>query len=225
MYQTTNLKSITPEEIDHYELGISFAPEPGSLFSYSLDASYFFNDGRNRVVIVNNIPGNTSSVSSFKLHGLELAAAFQVSPGKTFADTIEVFTGGTWYMDVTAIGEDGTTVKRMPFTPVFSLSAGFRWTFLSHFKLSGDFNYMHDFYTGVLALTPTFTSPPDENRLRDIYILNLRMGYNFAKYSRRIADSELFFSLNNVFNYEYEYFTAYIMPGFTFTIGLNLSIR
>ena len=220
-YQAADLKSIQPEKIDHFEAGITFAPQPRRFFSYVLDASYFFNDGRNRIIRVGNIPGNASS-SSFKLQGLELAASAVVFTGKQQAGDIELFAGGTWYTSVAVTDEQGNIANRMPFTPVFSLSAGFSWTFLRFFNISGDFNILHNFYTGTLGLSPIITAPPQENRLRDIYLLNMRLAYEFASEAWRITNAELFFSVNNVFHYQYEYFTGYIMPGITFMTGFTI---
>ena len=219
VFRATDLKKVEPEKIDHFEAGITFAPEPGNLFSYKLDGSYFYNDGKNRIIVTSQIPGNTSPVSSFSLQGLELAAAFNFFPKKLFADTIELFTGSTWYTDLTATDENGNTVKKMPFTPVFSLSAGFRWVFLKKVYLSGNFQYLHELYTGGLGPSSSFTAPPEGNKLNDIFLLNLRLGFNFAREKWRLEDSELFVSVNNVFNTEYEYYTGYVMPGITFMIG------
>ncbi len=224
-YKEADLKSVKAETIDHFEGGISFAPEAGELFSYRLDASYFFDDGKNRIIVNVQVPGNAFSVSSFNLQGLELAAAFNLFPKKLFADTVELFTGVTWYTDLTAKDEDGNTAKKMPFTPVFSLSAGFRWVFLENFHLAGDFQYLHELYTGGLGLSSSFTAPDESQKLKDIYLLNLRLGFSFKKEKWRLADSELFISVNNVFNHQYEYYTGYVMPGITYMLGGSFKFK
>ena len=224
-YKDADLKSVEPEKIDHFEAGISYAPKPGTLFSYALDGSYFYDDGKNRIIVNSQIPGNASSVSSFTLQGLELAASLKFPPKKLFADIVDVFAGGTWYADLTATDENGNTAKKMPFTPVFSLSGGLRWAFLKNFHLSGDFQYLHDIYTGGMRPSPSFSEPPEENKLKDIFLLNLRLGFSFTKEKWRLADSELFVSVNNVFNTQYEYYAGYAMPGITWMIGGSFKFK
>jgi iron complex outermembrane receptor protein len=223
--QEVDLKGIRPETVDHFEAGLSFSPSSANLFSYTLDGSYFYNYGNNRIIIVDNIPGNASSASSFSLHGFELAGSVNIAPRRLSVDTIDFFAGAVWYANVRATDEDGNTTGRMPFTPDFSLSAGFRWAFLNKFNLSGDFKYLHNFYGGGLSLSPTITPPAEVDNLRDIYILNLRLGFNFARESLRLSNSEVFFSVNNVFNHQYEYFTGYLMPGVTFMTGFSFRFR
>jgi len=224
-YKSADLKNIEPETIDHFEAGITFAPKPSHFFSCTLDASYFYNDGRNRIIVASQIPVNASSISSFKLQGLELAASFKFYPDKLFIETFELFTGSTWYTDLSAVDENGNTAKKMPFTPVFSLSSGFRWVFLKHFNLSGDLQYLHDLYTGGLGPSSAFTAPSEENKLADIFLLNLRLGFKPIKENWHLADSEIFVSVNNVFNTQYEYYTGYIMPGITYMIGFNFKFK
>jgi len=225
VFQITDLNSVEPEKIDHFEAGITFAPKPSHFFSCTLDASYFFDNGKNRIIVTSQVPGNASSVSSFKLQGLELSASFKIFPGKLYADTVELFAGSTWYTDLKATDENGNSTKQIPFTPVFSLSAGFRWVFLKHFNLSGDFQFLHNLCTGTMGSSPTFTAPAEEDKLDDIFLLNLRLGYNLVQEKWRLADSEIFVSVNNVFNTKYEYYTGYIMPGITYMIGFNFKLK
>ncbi|MCL2412306.1 MAG: TonB-dependent receptor plug domain-containing protein [Treponema sp.] len=225
LFNTTDLSRIEPETIDHFEAGITLTNQSGSRFSFSLDASYFYNIGRNRIILVSQVPGNASAVSSFALQGLELAGSFGFSPARLLADTIEIFAGGTWYTDLTAVDEDGNVARKMPFTPLFSLSAGFRWVFFENFSLSGDLKYLHEFYSGGLGLSPSFTEPLAENRLNDIFLLNLRAGFRFENTNWRLMDSELFVSVNNVLNVRYEYYAGFVMPGITFMIGFNFRFR
>ncbi len=224
-YNEADLKSIEPEKIDHFEGGITFTPEAEELFSYKLDGSYFFDSGRDRIIVNSMIPGNASSVSSFKLQGLELAASFNLFPKKMFADTVELFTGVTWYTNLTATDENGNTAEKMPFTPDFSMSAGFRWVFLENFHLAGDFRLLHELYTGGLGLSSSFMEPAEDSKLKDIYLLNLRLGYSFKKEKWRLSDSELFVSVNNVFDYQYEYYAGYVMPGITYMIGGSFKFK
>ncbi|MCL2763117.1 MAG: TonB-dependent receptor plug domain-containing protein [Treponema sp.] len=221
-YESADLKRIEPETIDHFEAGLRFAPRPRTFFSYALDGSYFYNVGKNRIIVTSQVPGNASSLASFTLQGLELAASVDFFPEKLFANTIGIFAGGTWYTDVSATDEKGNTVKKMPFTPTFSLSAGFRWVFLDNFYLSGDLQYLHDLYTGWLSPS---SAPAAAHTLNDIFLLNLRLGFNFTKTQWRLADSELFISVNNVCNTQYEYYTGYVMPGITYMLGCSFRFK
>ena len=225
VFQMTDLNSVEPEKIDHFEAGITFAPKPSHFFSCTLDGSYFYDNGKNRIIVTSQVPGNASSVSSFKLQGLELAASFKIFPYKLYADTIELFAGSTWYTDLKVTDENRNTAKQMPFIPVFNLSAGFRWVFLKHLNLSGDIQYLHNLYTGTMGLSSVITAPVKENKLDDIFLLNLRLGFKLIKENWHLADSEIFVLVNNVLNTQYEYYTGYIMPGVTFITGFNIKFK
>ena len=84
---------------------------------------------------------------------------------------------------------------------------------------------MHDLYTGGLGPSSAFTAPSEENKLADIFLLNLRLGFKPIKENWHLADSEIFVSVNNVFNTQYEYYTGYIMPGITYMIGFNFKFK
>jgi outer membrane receptor protein involved in Fe transport len=55
--------------------------------------------------------------------------------------------------------------------------------------------------------------------------LNIRLGFSLKKEEWRLEDSELFVSVNNVLNYQYEYYTGYIMPGITVMLGARLKFK
>jgi len=80
-------------------------------------------------------------------------------------------------------------------------------------------------YTGLLGLSPTFSAPAEDNKLNDIFLLNLRLGFNFNKEKWRLANSGIFISVNNVFNTQYEYYSGYIMPGITYMLGFNFKFK
>ena len=218
-YNAADLKSVEPEKNDCFEWGISFAPKAGKLFSYALDSSYFYIDGKDRIIVNSQIPGNASPVSFFRLQGLELAASINFFPDKLLAKTIEIFYGSTWYTDLSASDENGNTVKKMPFTPDFSLSTGFRWVFFDNFHLGGDFQFLRQMYSGGLGQSPSFSAPAEENKLKDICLLNLRLGFRYANEKWRLVDSEIFVSVNNILDYQYEYYTGFVMPGITWMAG------
>jgi iron complex outermembrane receptor protein len=219
---TAALKQARPETVHHIEGGVSYKWRSFA----AVNASYFYDDGRDRIVASGpDIPGNVSSVSYFRIQGAELGGSVSFTPDKLFLKRLEFFTGGTWITNISAKGEDGREVTRMPYTPVFSMSVGFKWTLLHNFRLSGDYQMLSGLYGGNLQNTASFTELTESARLDDIHLLNLRLGYSLQYRPWHIEDGEIFVSLNNALNRKYEYYAGYVMPGITFTLGGRIKFK
>lgn len=218
-----NLKEARPETVHHFEGGVSFRRP--SLFS--LGASYYYDDGRDRIVAAGaNAPGNASLASYFRIQGFEGGGSFSFNKNWLMLKALEVFAGYNWIISLRARGEDGKEVDRMPYTPVFTASAGFKWTFLEKFQLSGDYQFLHDLYSGGLSPTgASFFDPSESQRLQDISLFNLRLAYSFAYKPWRLENGEVFVAAANLFNRGYEYYQGYTMPGFSLTLGAGLRFK
>lgn len=221
-YSNADLKQVNPEIVYHFEAGIThnWPMLYGRDIGGSLGVSWFFDDGRDRIVMTSNVPGNASRVSYFRLTGIEASASLGIEKDRLFLKRFDLYGGGTWMAKIDARGEDGKSVDKMPYTPAISASAGFKWTFFERAKLSGDYQLLRDMYAGTLGRgQQTFTPLQDDKKLKDIHIINLRLSYGFE--IRRIADVELYFALSNVLDRTYEYYIGYEMPGTTFMVGAD----
>jgi iron complex outermembrane receptor protein len=221
-FDAGELKKARPETVHHFEGGVSYKG-PSQI---SVTASYFYDDGRDRIVAAGPaVPGNVSSVSYFKVQGLEIGAAASLVRDWLMLKKIEAFAGFSWITGVRAKGDDGKEVARMPYTPVFSMSAGFKWDFLQGFHFGGDYQFLHDLYGGNLPRTATFTELSEAQRLEDIHLLNLRLGYAFVYEKWRLNQGEVFVAASNLLNRRYEFYRGNEMPGISFTLGGSLRFK
>ena len=226
-------KDIRPEVVDHYEVSLSHT-QPG-LFTAS--ATVFHDDGRDRLrayMYGNAMPTSdffTSSTAEYKINGLELSAS--VTP----TDNLELFAGATW-LKAWAKGDDGVSTGKMPYTPAFALQTGFKWKFIEHFQLSGDYQYLKDVYYAQNWARTTSPAAPASNapnltekdRLPDINVFNARLDYIFSYDDMHIEEGKVFVAVNNIFNTPYAYSMEragndrglYNMPGTTIMVGFDL---
>lgn len=226
-----DLNEARPETVHHFEWGLSFRQAVGQDDGWpgwlSLSASYYYDDGRDRIVAAGRtVPGNASVAAYFRIQGLEAGGSFSFGTGTPLFENIEVFTGCNWIIGLQAKGEDGKEVDRMPYTPVFTVSAGLKWTFFKHFHLSGDYQLLHDLYSGGLSnSSPSFFELSDSQRLDDISLLGLRFSYSFEYAKLRVDSGELFIAASNLLDLQYEYYQGYKMPPFSLSIGASAKLK
>ena len=119
----------------------------------------------------------------------------------------------------------------MPYTPGFALQAGFKWRFLEDFLLSGDYQHLQDVYAGTLGrggANSNFADLTDDDKLRDIDLLNLRLDYFFSYDDLHLEEGRVFVAVNNLLNCQYGYTMTddkealYKMPGISFMAGFEL---
>ena len=226
-------KKLKPEIVDHYELGLSHTWDGIA----TIGATYFHDRGKDRfrAFMGNGSPDEAffySSTSRYKVHGFELTGSL------TPVEELELFAGATW-MNVEATGDDGITRSKMPYTPKFTLQAGFKWNFYDNFTLSGDYQFLHDVYSDNSMRTAplnrpasNFTQLTSTDKLKDISVANVRLEYAFDYESWKIKEGKVFVSIDNIFDNTYAYTqykhpttgqrAFYNMPGTTFMVGFDL---
>jgi iron complex outermembrane receptor protein len=210
---------IKPETVDHYEIGLTHTwPKKASL-----GVTAFYDMGKNRyqAYMFGPIPVSFNDpVGKYQISGLELTGTFM--PVKN----LECFAGAT-LMDAKASGSDGIERNHMPYTPGTQFQAGANWSFLEHFRLRLDMQYLQDVYSATSIRTGTFNYGllTDNNKLEDFVLVNGRLGYLFNYKPLHIGDSEVYVAVNNIFNRHYEYAKGYSMPGITVFAGLTLKFK
>jgi iron complex outermembrane receptor protein len=216
------IKAVKPETSYHYEAGLSYSL-PGW---FSANVSAFFDDGRDRIIASSfgvSVPQNASRSSYFKIYGLD--AGIQATP----FDPVELYAGAS-LLRVRAKGEDGREVEYLPYTPPFSMNAGFK-LHIWKLTLTGDYQHISGMYAGSLMRAggsddgSAFTRPNELNLLDPINLLNLRLSFEFDYKPWNINKGEVYFSVKNVLNQEYEYYKNYPMPGISFTGGMKVTFR
>jgi outer membrane cobalamin receptor len=212
-------KELKPEVVDHYEMGLTHAwPETATLA-----ATAFFDKGKDRVqaYMFGAIPAQFNDpIGEYEIRGLELTGT--ATPVKNLE-----FTAGATWMEARAKGSDGIERDRMPYTPGFQLQAGANWKFWDRYRLFLDVQHLHNLYGGTISRTATFNyaALTDIDKLDDITLANARLSYRFDYGPLLLKDSEVSFSVNNIFDRKYEYAKGYTMPGITFFAGLSLKFK
>jgi iron complex outermembrane receptor protein len=212
-------KKIKPEVVDHYEVGLTHTwPKIASL-----GATAFYDKGKDRfqAYMFGSIPTLFNDpIGKYKIQGLELTGT--VTPVKN----LEFFAGATW-LEAKARGNNGIERDEMPYTPGFQFQAGGNWTFLDNFRLYMDMQHLRDLYQGTAARSGTFnfTQLTRSDKLDDITLVNARLSYRLNYKPLRLADSEIFLAVNNIFNQDYEYAKGYTMPGTTVFAGVSLKFK
>jgi outer membrane cobalamin receptor len=223
---------IKPEVSDHYEVGLTHTA-PGS---FALGATYFHDLGRDRTraYMFGGAPNElffNSTTSRYRIQGVELTGS--VRPAKP----LEIFGGATW-LRARGTGDDGVERDNLPYTPAFTLQAGFHWDVLEHLHLSGDYQHFQDMYAGTVARTSATGSPASNfpaltslNLLPKANVVNLRLDYDLPWQSLSVAKPRLYVAVDNVLNCRYAYALEtnaagdkgyYYMPDATFMVGVNL---
>ncbi|MDR1677347.1 MAG: TonB-dependent receptor [Deltaproteobacteria bacterium] len=224
-------EQIKPEIVDHYEVGLTHViPEVARL-----GLTYFFDNGRDRTraYMYGALPTTAffnSTVSRYKVQGLELTGSW------TIVNDLEVFGGATW-LKAKATGDDGKSATKLPFTPKFTFQAGLYWTFLANFNLSVDYQHVQGLYsgslmriTGATAPSSNFTDLTADYLMKNINVVNLRLGYKFNQESMKLADAEVYLSVHNLLDQDYAYTLdgnrePYYMPGITFMLGADFKFK
>lgn len=215
-----DLKNIRPEVSDHYEVGLSHSWEGLA----TLGATAFYDDGKDRVraVMFGAAPESFNyAANSYKTRGLELTGTL------TPTENLEFFAGATW-LKAKAKGVDGVEVEMLPYTPSFALQTGFKWTFLEHYRLSGDYQHLEGVYEGTAgrtSATGNYATLTEANKLGDINLVNLRLAYLFEHEPWHLNAGEVFVAVDNLFNDDYEYAKGYQMPGTTVMVGFDLKFN
>ncbi len=212
-------EKIKPEVVDHYEIGLTHTwPK-----IVTLGTSIFYDKGKDRfqAYMSGAIPTLFNDpIGKYKIRGLELTGT--VTPLKD----LECFAGATW-LKAEATGNNGIERDKMPYTPRFQFQAGMTWKFWDQFRLYLDMQHLRDLYQGITRRSGTLNygllTPAD--KLDDITLVNARLSYRFNFKPLRLTDSEVFLTVNNIFNQEYEYAKGYSMPGTTVFAGFSMKFK
>jgi len=197
-------KELSPEIVDHYEIGISVSPTPQTL----LDLILFYEDGSDRYVIVpfaNGVKPHYDNVEEFKIKGLEATATWQ--PHADFS----IFAG------VTLLDTDP---EDLPYAPDISICTGLNLRFLDRFKLNLNASYMSSMHVSAQV-----RKKDDENSttVDGFFLVDAKLTYDL---DLKGADYKikLFVAGENLTDQHYEYQAGYPMPGINGMMGIQFEM-
>ena len=195
-YEGDEWKDLDAEKLDHVEIGGTYNVTSG----LSIDLSYFHDDVTNalRMHTPPPPPPSWQNIGEYTVQGIETSVKAHLF------DSLDLFGGGS-FLDV-----DPTDT---PNAPEISISTGAGYTLMERIRLNLDAEYIDEQYVQGTR------TPDDIKKIDDYTLVNLRAGYLFG-FGENMG--ELFVSIENILDEEYEYRPGYPMPGRTFTGGFDL---
>ncbi len=194
-------KNLEAETADHYEIGIQH--HFGSLAT--ADFTWFYNDGKNRYVIVPPPPPPPvyANIEKYRIQGAEAALHFYP------AENLSLFTGLTWL---------DTKPSDLPYAPEFTFSAGINWRFLKVFSLNLDCQYADKMFTDSQARRK---DAQNANPVDSYFLLNGKLACEFDSGGK--LKGEIYAAGENLTDTDYEYQPGYPMPGISAMAGIRFS--
>ncbi len=197
-YEGDEWRTLEPEWLDHLEFGAAHAF--GSRLS--VEATCFRDKVTDalRVVPPPPPPPSFQNVGEYAVKGVEWAVAAAPVP------EWRLFVGGT---------AASTDPASTPNAPELALSAGSSYTWRQRLRLHVDAEHVGRRYVQGTR------SPAAAARVEAYSLANLRAGYLVARHP---WVAEVFASLENALDEEYEFRVGYPMPGRTFTAGIHVEL-
>ncbi len=191
-----NWTQLTPEEVDHSEIGAKFTPSEDT----QLDVSYFQDSVNNRFVFQPFGSGFFNS-GAYKMRGAELSLRQKLSSNWSFF-------GGYTKLD--------PSISNLPYTPKNAFTAGLNGN-IGLFKVVFDAQYQSE----TVALTRSRANgSSNTSPVSGFVVANMRLAHPLQALGKK---GEVFVMVENLFNKDYAYRSGYPMPGRWGQVGLSTS--
>ena len=195
LYMSPNSwKTLSPQELDHHEIGAKVKPLEGT----QIDMSLFYDDVNNRYMY-NGSGGYAYMTGGYHTKGAEVALKQNI--------------GENWigfasysYLDPS---NDG-----LPYMPKNSISVGLNGK-LGDFKVAIDAQHQSKTY----GLNSSRFNPYQTNATSPVdsfTVANVRLAYQVPQLGNK---GEVFLAVENLFDEKYEYVPGYTMPGINGQVG------
>lgn len=190
-------KTLKPELINHYEIGVSH------LFRNWLKGTVtvFWNYGKDRFIF-KSPPPRFENLQDYHIRGEEITLS--IMPLKE----MEIFLGFTHLK---------RSQENIPYAPEISFTSGFNYLFFNRFTLSADTQYVASRYVG----NPRYPSATPD-KVGAYFNLNARLNYRLTDKGSPF-ETNIFIAGENLTNRKYEFLKGYPAPGRTMMAGLNVS--
>jgi iron complex outermembrane receptor protein len=198
--QNASWANLSPEEMNHLEVGGKFYPDKKS----RIDLSLFQDSISNRYTFVEAGAGviNWTTVGQYTTKGVELSGQREIIPELTG------FLGWTYL--------NNNSVANLPYMPQNAFNAAITG-YVYKFRVSVDAQYQSSFYSQNLSRNSAFTNT---TRIDGFGVANARIAYPIPELGKK---GEVFATVENIFNQQYSYRQGYPMPGTWGSVGLSAS--
>ena len=191
--------NLSPEEMNHLEVGGKFYPDKKS----RVDLSLFQDTISNRATFTETAPlVNWVTVGQYTTKGVELSGQREIIPELTG------FLGWTYL--------NNNSVANLPYMPQNAFNAAITG-YVYKFRISVDAQYQSSFYSQNLSRNSAFTNT---TRIDGFGVANARVSYPIPELGKK---GEVFVMVENIFNQQYSYRQGYPMPGTWGSVGLSAS--
>ena len=191
--------NLSPEEMNHLEVGGKFYPDKKS----RIDLSLFQDTISNRYTFTETAPlVNWVTVGQYTTKGVELSGQREIIP--------EV----TGFLGWTYLNNNSTT--SLPYMPQNAFNAAITG-YVYKFRVSVDAQYQSSFYAQNLSRNAAFINT---TRIDGFGVANARIAYPIPELGKK---GEVFVMVENIFNQQYSYRQGYPMPGTWGSVGLSAS--
>jgi iron complex outermembrane receptor protein len=198
MFAGTTWKKLSPEELDHQEIGVKFAPTEAT----QIDLSLFRDEVKNRYAYDLSFASTTFyNLGTYRTNGAELSVKQKI------ARDWAVF-GGLTLLD--------PSISNLPYTPKTAFTAGVNGQ-LGPIRVAVDAQYQSE----VFALSrDRNTLNPNIQRVGAYTVVNARLSYPVSALGKK---GEVFIAAENLFDRDYAYRPGYPMPGRNGQLGVSAS--
>lgn len=198
--QNNSWANLSPEEMNHLEIGGKFFPDKKSridlsLFQDAISNRYTFNEADGGII-------NWTTVGQYTTKGIELSGQREIIPELTG------FLGWTYLNNNSAVN--------LPYMPQNAFNAAITG-YIYKFRVSIDAQYQSAFYAQNLQRNSTLVNT---TKMDGFGVANARISYPIPELGKR---GEVFAMVENIFNQKYSYRQGYPMPGTWGSIGLSAS--
>jgi iron complex outermembrane receptor protein len=196
-------RSLRPEQVDQYELGVQHSFRPGTAVSLV----FFRNEASERYVIAFPPPPPPRYVNleSYRTQGVELTAESSVT------GNLALF-GGISLME--------TTPDDVPYAPKTSTTGGLNWRFAPGWKLSVDASYGARMKVASQARTAGAANLVGVGAQ---FLLNARLSRHLRFGSSATRSAELYLSAENLTDRNFSYTPGYPIPGLNGLFGVKVT--
>jgi iron complex outermembrane receptor protein len=197
-----NYKNLSPEEMNHLEVGGKFLLDKKTRVDLSLFQDAISN--RYRFTLGGAGTGTWTNFGQYTIKGSELGIQREIIP--------ELYVYGGW----TYLNNNST--QNLPYVPqnAFNLAVT---GFIDKVRVSIDAQYQSSFYSQTLSRN-TAAASGNTTLVDGFTIVNMRASYPVPMLGKK---GEIFAVVENLFNQQYAYRTGYPMPGTWGSVGLAAS--
>jgi iron complex outermembrane receptor protein len=197
-----NYKNLSPEEMNHLEVGGKFLIDKKTRVDLSLFQDAISN--RYRFTLGGPGTGAWTNLGQYTIKGSELSLQREIIPELTIY-------GGWTYLN-------NNSTQNLPYVPQNAFNLAITG-YIYKARLSLDAQYQSSFYSQTLSRNTALASA-NTTRVDGFAVANARVSYPIPQLGKK---GEVFVMVENLFNQQYSYRQGYPMPGTWGSIGLATS--